>query len=165
MSPQLTPAEIFERDLVPVLDVGYRLALLCTGGTDRALQAVEDAAVTASRRSGGSGDPMSGFLRLVLAACAATLRPAWEEPLPALAELDLPLLTELLGELPVAARAAVALDLAHDFSPGQVARILGCTAQELRGLQLVAWDAVGGQLPRTLRPAKARTPRRLTAAH
>jgi len=165
MSAQPSPAEIFERNLVPVLDVGYRLALLCTGGTERALQAVEDAAVTASRRHGATGDPTTGFLRLVLAACAATFRPAWEEPLPLLADLDLPLLTELLGELPVAARAAVALDLAHDFTTGQVARILGCTVQELRGLQLVAWDAVGGQLPRTLRPARGRTPRRLTAAH
>lgn len=162
MSPTRTPAEVFERELLPVLDTGYRLALLCTGGTERAMQAVEDSAVTASRRPAGPHGAAELFLRLVLGSCALTFRPAWEEPLPTLGEVDLPLLTELLGELPVAVRAAVALSLANDFRPAQVARILDCSVAELQGLQLLAWDAIGARLARTLRPTPSRPARRLS---
>lgn len=134
--------------LSPLLDSGYRAALLVTGSSAEAESALEEAAAMASRlcRAGApAGRLRVTFYRLLLTACAALERPfgraAREGDLTA-AGLDLGPLARCLARLSNLHRAAIVLDLVDDFPPAEIAEILGCPRTTAFALIHLAYEEV-----------------------
>lgn len=139
---QQLPSEIFEREIIPLLATGYRVAAAC--GQDEAIlfETVETAVLSACRNPRGADRPAVAFLRLLVASCVRQL------PTPRITWGSRPDAAGVIDQLPVEACAAVARELSHHLPLRDIARILGCSSDEAAGLHLIAEEAFGEPGPR-----------------
>lgn len=140
-----TGGDALERDLEPLLDAGYRLALVMLRERHEAQDATQDAAVLAWRRVGQLRDPAllrSWFLSIVANECRSRLRRPWRAVAGLAADIAAPFsedaivsgldVSAALARLPARDRLALYLHYYEDLTVSEAARVAGCREAAFR---------------------------------